>query len=255
MEKDKQKLKNVAERLTYAYIKHIKKWMYCPACQDGKMVINKKSNMWICEDCGYKLSSDEFEDDYVFWFCDECNAYLNIQEGFNRHCEKFVCQKCGHENDLTSENIKGMCEECGKILPDPDAHLCVDCKIKRKKARREKVGSILSGLFVLGVATATTVWSEIHNDDDDDDDVDDDCDEDESYNYDYVTEDWLKTASEEELYDTSEKIEDDLNEMDYDSDEYLELDLKHIDIVNAIASRFPLNLPPREHGWYLPNDE
>lgn len=252
MAKDKQKHKNVTERLTYAYIKHIKKWMYCPACQNGKMVINKKSDMWICEDCGYRLSSDEFEDDYVFWFCDKCNAYLNMQEGFDRNCEKFVCQKCGYENDLTSDNIKGMCEDCGKTLPDPAAHLCVDCKMKRKKARRKKAGSILSGLFVLGVATATTVWSEIHNGDDNDDD---DFDKDESYDYDYVTNDWLETASEDELREISQQIQDELNKLDYDSDEYLELSLKHVDIVNAISSRFPITLPHREHGWYLPNDE
>ena len=36
------------------------------------MTIDKKSTVWTCEDCGYKLSADEFEDNYVFWFCDEC---------------------------------------------------------------------------------------------------------------------------------------------------------------------------------------
>jgi len=29
----------------------------------------------------------------------------------------------------------------------------------------------------------------------------------------------------------------------------------HIDVVNAISSRFPLDLPHREHGWYLSNDD
>lgn len=75
MKKSKtQKHKNIVEALTYAYIRKIKKWMFCPACQSGKMTINKKSTLWTCEDCGYKLSADEFEDDYVFWFCDECGT-------------------------------------------------------------------------------------------------------------------------------------------------------------------------------------
>ena len=61
MKKSKtQKHKNIVEALTYAYIRKIKKWMFCPACQSGKMTINKKSTLWTCEDCGYKLSADEF---------------------------------------------------------------------------------------------------------------------------------------------------------------------------------------------------
>ena len=44
------------------------------------MTIDKKSTVWTCEDCGYKLSADEFEDNYVFWFCDECQTYLNNQD-------------------------------------------------------------------------------------------------------------------------------------------------------------------------------
>ena len=54
MKKSKtQKHKNIVEALTYAYIRKIKKWMFCPACQSGKMTINKKSTLWTCEDCGY----------------------------------------------------------------------------------------------------------------------------------------------------------------------------------------------------------
>lgn len=74
-------------------------------------------------------------------------------------------------------------------------------------------------------------------------------------NFDYVDDYWLENASEEELRDTTSKMESALSEMDYDSDEYLQLDLLRIDVSNAIASRFPLNLPHREHGWYLPNDD
>ena len=71
----------------------------------------------------------------------------------------------------------------------------------------------------------------------------------------YVTESWMQSASENDLRSVEDEMRDALDGMDYDSDEYLQLDLKRIDVVNAIASRFPLNLPRREHGWYLPNDD
>ncbi len=73
--------------------------------------------------------------------------------------------------------------------------------------------------------------------------------------FDYVDEYWLETASEDELRAVDDEMMAELGEMDYDSDEYLELDLLRIDVVNTISSRFPLNLPPREHGRYLLNDD
>ena len=73
--------------------------------------------------------------------------------------------------------------------------------------------------------------------------------------FDYVDSYWLDTASEDELRATSSEMERMLDELDYDSDEHTQISNIHIDVVNAIASRFPLNLPHREHGWYLPNDD
>ena len=73
--------------------------------------------------------------------------------------------------------------------------------------------------------------------------------------FDYVTTYWMETATEYELRTVEEEMRDELDYMDYDSDEYLQLDLIHIDVVNAIASRFPLNVSHREHGWYLSNDD
>ena len=75
----------------------------------------------------------------------------------------------------------------------------------------------------------------------------------------YINNQWLETVSEEEL----EKAEKELdlymekldNEDKYFTDEYSRVSSLHIDVVNAIVSRFPVNLPHREHGWYLPNDD
>jgi len=164
---EEKKHLHVKDRLTYAYIRKIKKWMFCPACQHGKMTINKASTMWTCEECGYKLSANEFEDNYVFWFCDECNAYLNNQDGINRHAAKHICQNCGYENDTALENIKGICSDCGKIIPDPDATLCADCRLIRKQKAKEwliTAGKVV-GVVVAVVGTAYLASQSTDNDD------------------------------------------------------------------------------------------
>ena len=74
---------NIGDRASYLYIKHIKKWMECTVCHE-KMVFNEHTKSWVCQKCPYTLTESEFLDDYVFWFCDECGTYLNIQSGFNR---------------------------------------------------------------------------------------------------------------------------------------------------------------------------
>lgn len=248
------------DRLTYAYVRKIKKWMFCPACQNGKMSINKKSTMWTCEDCGYQLSADEFENGYVFWFCDECGAYLNRQKGFDIHSARHICTVCGYENDTTSDNVKGICSDCGKVIPDPDGTLCADCRIARRQKAKERLAS-LGKVVGIAAAVAGAVYLSPQSSDDEPEsgatllpDGRDDVDGFET-KYDYVTDCWLGTATERELRSTEAEMRAELDAMDYDSDEYLQLDLKRVDIVNAIASRFPLNLPHREHGWYLPNDD
>lgn len=167
MSEVKKKRKSIVGTLTYAYIRKVKKWMFCPACQQGKMIINKKSTHWICEDCGYKLSADEFEDNYVFWFCDECNTYLNNQEGFDRYASRHICKKCGYENDTTFDNVKGICSDCGKLIPDPDGTLCIECKQARQDKAKEwlKTAGKVVG-FAAAVAGAVYLASQSTNDND-----------------------------------------------------------------------------------------
>ena len=129
-EKKKEIRVRLIDRLTYAYFKKIKKRMPCPACK-GKMKINIESTLWKCEDCDYELSAEEFEDRYIFWYCDGCGIYLNKQEGFDINGQKWVCKSCGYENNITFSNIKGVCDECGKLLPDPNQSLCEECETAR----------------------------------------------------------------------------------------------------------------------------
>ncbi len=149
--KDK-KLKNT---LTNFYLEKIKKWMFCPACHNGKMHIDKKSKMWICNDCEYSISCEKFKDNYVFWFCDECNSYLNTQAGFDINAKKHICENCGYENDITINNIKGMCSVCGKILSDSNSNLCEECKLKRKE--KTKKWLISAGVIVGAVVVGTGI--------------------------------------------------------------------------------------------------
>lgn len=160
MSEPKPKRKSIGEHFTYAYLRHIKKWMFCPNCASGKLAFNKKASKWQCENCGYELSADEFEDDYVFWFCDECGAYLNNQEGFDRKAKKWVCTSCGYENETTMDNLKGVCVDCGKIIPDPEGTLCVDCRLIRRERSKERLKNIGTAVGIgaaavgIGIAAA-----------------------------------------------------------------------------------------------------
>lgn len=68
------------------------------------------------------LSGNFVEMDGIDWFCDNCDAQLNMQPGFTISTGKWVCTKCGYENDVTSDNILSSeeaswlhreCPKCG----------------------------------------------------------------------------------------------------------------------------------------------
>ena len=169
MGNEKKKI-NIGDRATYFYIKNIKKWMFCPDCKNGKMTFNKRDTLWTCEECGYQFSEEYFLDDCVFWFCDECETYLNNQEGFDKNSSRHICRKCGYENDTTFNNIKGTCSDCGKLLPNPDATLCADCRqARREKAKQWLVttGKVAAGIAVVAgaVILAASASSEEENTD------------------------------------------------------------------------------------------
>ncbi len=70
--------------------------------------------------------------------------------------------------------------------------------------------------------------------------------------FDFVDKYWMETASEDELRVVCDQMEKELDAVDWEDDELYDV---HNDLVNTISSRFPLNLPHREHGWYLENDD
>ncbi|MEE1296581.1 MAG: hypothetical protein UHD09_07060 [Bifidobacterium sp.] len=41
----------------------------------------------------------------VNWYCDQCDADLNDQNGFDDHHPIWVCRECGHLNTISEADI------------------------------------------------------------------------------------------------------------------------------------------------------
>ena len=82
----------------------VKLWMDCPACRSHNMYLGPEGKKWRCPDCGYSISDRE-KNRCVFWFCDECDTFLNVQEGFTEETGRWTCTECGFENDVTEGNV------------------------------------------------------------------------------------------------------------------------------------------------------
>ena len=51
----------------------------------------------------YELSNRKYPG--IDWYCDECNAYLNVQKRFNDYKKCWKCSECGYKNIITKDNI------------------------------------------------------------------------------------------------------------------------------------------------------
>lgn len=75
------------------------------------------------------------------WYCDNCDAHLNNQSGFNTYSDSWECTECGYLNDVSEDNIlSGEMEEFVRttyiVCPHCSAHMttedyehyeCPDC--------------------------------------------------------------------------------------------------------------------------------
>ena len=75
------------------------------------------------------------------WYCDNCDAHLNYQEGFDASSGEWECSNCGWLNDVSEANIlQGdllalvesayeVCPECGAHMDTEDykTYQCPDC--------------------------------------------------------------------------------------------------------------------------------
>lgn len=83
---------------------HVKLWMDCPACRSANMYLGPSGRMWKCPDCGYTISKWK-KNMGIFWFCDDCEAFLNVQEGFTTKHKSWKCTECGYVSDVSRSNI------------------------------------------------------------------------------------------------------------------------------------------------------
>ena len=83
---------------------HVKKWMDCPVCRSPNMFLGPSGHAWSCPDCGYKISKLK-KATSVFWFCDACDAFLNVQEGFTTKKKQWKCTECGHVSGVSATDI------------------------------------------------------------------------------------------------------------------------------------------------------
>ena len=83
---------------------HVKLWMDCPACRSGNMYLGPSGKVWHCPDCGYRISRTR-KNTCVFWFCDDCETFLNVQDGFTTKNKTWTCTECGYNNEVTRGNI------------------------------------------------------------------------------------------------------------------------------------------------------
>ena len=106
--------------------------------------------------------------------------------------------------DTTFNKIKGICTDCGKIIPDPDGTLCVDCRqIRRQKAKDRLItaGKVVGAVAVVAGTAYLASQSDgngsvdyiPHTSGDDDDEGET------TMRFDHVTDYWMETASEDEL--------------------------------------------------------
>lgn len=78
------------------------KKMECPCC-NGTLLL--EDAVWRCQDCAYCISQKSMLDGAVFWFCDECGRFLNVQPDFTEKNGAWKCIACGCPNDVSEENI------------------------------------------------------------------------------------------------------------------------------------------------------
>ena len=161
--------------------------MICPNC-NGEFIYNKRTKNWVCHSCGYIVSAEKMENDYVFWFCDKCGTFMNVQKGFTEENGVWICEKCHTLNDVTLDNLRGQCRYCGKLLNDPDKTICPECMdelLIKMKNGVDKAGEVINNINELlkdreavnNHNYSDGMYDEEYYDDEYDDDDDDDDDE------------------------------------------------------------------------------
>ena len=79
----------------------------CPVCREkGSLVLSKNEKLWKCLNCAYCIEPRQLRRE-IFWFCDSCDAFINVQPGFTQKLKEWKCMHCGFLNDTSSNNVLG----------------------------------------------------------------------------------------------------------------------------------------------------
>ena len=76
----------------------------CPCGRGKHMLFSSMLGQRKCIDCGYTISGIH---QYfgIFWFCDSCDTFMNIQDGFTTKNKKWICTECGFENSVSRKDV------------------------------------------------------------------------------------------------------------------------------------------------------
>lgn len=99
------------ERKTFLKIKE----MECPCCGD-KMKL--EADVWRCQKCSYCIEQKSILEGAIFWFCDNCGKFMNVQPDFTAADGKWKCVSCGFVNDVSENNI--LDDDANKVPPVKD---------------------------------------------------------------------------------------------------------------------------------------
>ena len=98
LKKLKAKAADIKEAKAFRKLKVMK----CPCC-GGQMQLEEGA--WQCRRCSYCISQKAMLDGAVFWFCDECGRFMNVQPGFTTATGAWKCVACGWANDVSEDNM------------------------------------------------------------------------------------------------------------------------------------------------------
>mgnify|MGYP000001752652 FL=1 len=84
------------------------KSMECPCCGDAMQL---KAGVWRCKRCAYCITQKSMLDGAIFWFCDECGKFMNVQPDFTTSAGTWKCLSCGFMNDVSENNIDDFEED------------------------------------------------------------------------------------------------------------------------------------------------
>lgn len=96
---------------------------------------DKLNYLFYPEDYYDTYSGDDLDQRFpgIEWYCDNCGAHLNEQEGFDDHLPAWKCAACGYENQLESDEIYDNHEDWRNGVRKADPKKMADALTRRQQ--------------------------------------------------------------------------------------------------------------------------